>query len=88
MEVENLTAEVAEQLGVKGQEGVVVTSVEPGSTAAQAGLESGVVIIEAGRKPVKNVDELEKALSGKAAGGSVLLLVRTESGTRFVVLKG
>ncbi|MCL4191329.1 MAG: Do family serine endopeptidase, partial [Thermoguttaceae bacterium] len=27
MEVENLTAEVAEQLGVKGQEGVVVTSV-------------------------------------------------------------
>lgn len=88
MEVENLTADVAEQLGVKGQQGVVVTSVEQGSTAAQAGLESGMVILEAGRKPVKNVEELEKALSGKALESGVLLLVRTESGTRFVVLKG
>jgi hypothetical protein len=37
---------------------------------------------------VKSVDELAKALDEKAVIKGVLLLVRTEQGSRFVVLKG
>jgi hypothetical protein len=47
-----------------------------------------MVIVEAGRKPVKTVADLSAALDEKALAKGVLLLVRTEQGSRFVVLRG
>jgi S1-C subfamily serine protease len=62
--------------------------VEAGSAAERAGLSAGMVIVEAGRKPVKTVADLSAALDEKALAKGVLLLVRTEQGSRFVVLRG
>jgi serine protease Do len=87
MEVETLTEEVAEQLGVKADHGVVITRVEPASPAARAGLETGAVIVEAGRKPVKSVEDLDKVLSDESLEKGVLLLVRTPRGSSFVVIQ-
>jgi serine protease Do len=86
MEVGELNANVAEQLGVKETKGVVITNVEPGSAADRAGLESGMVISQVNRKPVTSVDEFKAAVQGKKSGESILLLVRTAQGSRFVVL--
>ena len=47
-----------------------------------------MVIVEAGHKPVKTVDDLMKALDEKSVSNGVLLLVRTEQGSRFVVIRG
>ena len=58
MDVSPLTAEVAEQLGVKNVEGVVISRVVPNSPADMAGLQSGWIITQANRKPVKTVDDL------------------------------
>ncbi|NUQ60856.1 MAG: Do family serine endopeptidase [Pirellulales bacterium] len=88
MEVETLTAEVAERLGVKADHGVVITGVESGSLADRAGLETGMVIVEAGRKPVKSVENLEKVITDEALQKGLLLLVRTQAGSNFVVLRG
>jgi len=86
LEVETLTPEIAEQLNVNADHGVVISDVLSGSPADRAGLESGMVIVEAGRSPVKSVADLKKAVE-EAKDGSVLLLVRSEQGSRFVVLK-
>lgn len=87
LEVAALTPEVAEQLGVKPNEGVVITQVRPNSPADEAGLSPGMVILQANRKKVQSVGDLEKALGDMSAEKGVLLLVRDGQGSRFVVLK-
>jgi serine protease Do len=86
LEVETLTDNVAEQLGLDVTEGVVITDVRSGSPAAEAGLEPGTVITQANRKSVKSVDEFRKALEEKPLSEGVLLLVRGDRGARFLVL--
>jgi serine protease Do len=87
IQVENLTPQVAEQLGIKAEHGVVITDVRSGSPAELAGLTNGMVITEAERQPVKTVDDFRKALGNKPLEKGVLLLIRTAEGTRFVVLR-
>jgi serine protease Do len=48
--VQQLTPEIARDLGLKQESGVVVTGVEPGSAAADAGIQTGDVIREVNRK--------------------------------------
>ena len=86
IQVADLTASVAEHLGIKAEHGVVITDVRNGSPADLAGLSSGMVITEANRQPVKTVDDFRKALDAKSLEKGVLLLVRTAEGSRFVVI--
>ena len=88
MEVQNLTPDLAAKLQIKADQGVVVTEVQAGSAAERAGLASGAVIVEANRKAVRNVEELSKAMDEKSLAKGVLLLVRTEQGSRFLVIRG
>ena len=85
LEVSPLSDQLAEQLGMEGIEGVVVTDVAAGSAAAQAGLQPGLVITQADRKQVSSVEELEAVIA--EADNDVLLLVRSETGSRFVVVE-
>lgn len=87
LEVETLTPEVAEHLEVKGDQGVVITQVEPDSLADMAGLSQGMVITEVNRRAVKSTEDFQKVLDDKALTKGVLLLVRTAQGSRYVVLK-
>jgi serine protease Do len=64
--------------------GVVVTDVDPGGAAAEAGLRPGDVILEANRRKVTGLAELERA--AKAAKGKLLLLVQRGKRTHYVVL--
>jgi serine protease Do len=71
-----------------GEKGVVVTSVEPGSPAADRGFKEGDVILEVAGSPVANVADVRKALSGAKSDGrrSVLLRVKSGEASRFVTL--
>ena len=86
IQVENLTPAIARHLGILASTvGVVVTSVDPSSAAAAADLESGDVIQEVNRKPVRDVKEFDRALAG-TENQTILLLVSRASATRFLVL--
>ena len=54
--------ELAKTLGLKRADGVVISSVEPQSAAAEAGLQRGDVILEVDRKKISNAAELRKTL--------------------------
>jgi len=87
LQAETLTSEVAEQLGVKAEQGIVITNVRPGSLAAQAGLRPGMVITRANHQPIGSPDDLKQALEKQPLEKGLLLLVETSEGARFVVLK-
>jgi serine protease Do len=86
--VQTLTPELGENLGLdKALKGVVVTQVEPGGPAAEAGLRRGDVILEVNRKPVKNAAAYQKAVHETGKGKSLLFLVRRGDNTIFLALK-
>jgi serine protease Do len=85
--VGNLTDELADRLGFKAKEGVIVTSVESGSQAEKKGISVGMLITEVDRKSVKNTKEFDEAIEKAGKGGSVLLLINDGTHTRFIVLK-
>ncbi len=84
LNVGELTPEIARQLGAKHAEGVVITSVERGSSADQAGLRAGMIIMQVNRQDVHSVEECQAALNRST--DDILLLVRANGGSRFVVL--
>ncbi|MCE5284192.1 MAG: DegQ family serine endoprotease [Deltaproteobacteria bacterium] len=84
--VQDLTPQIARELGIKGAAGVVVTQVEPGSAAAEAMLQAGDVIREVNRKPVKNVEEFMRKLEQTKGQESILLLIQRGTGSLFVAV--
>ena len=88
---QNVTAELRGQLGVSTS-GVVITSVQPGSGADNAGLEPGMVISRMGSTEVTTVDDLEQAVQQIDETSKVLLLVGIPANngrmlSRFVLIE-
>jgi serine protease Do len=85
--VQNVTPEMMQGLGLDRVQGVVVTSVERGSPADNAGLRRGDVILEIDRKPVRTLSEYHNMIAGLKQVGSALFLVQRGQTTSFVALK-
>ncbi|MFK7778609.1 MAG: Do family serine endopeptidase [Gimesia sp.] len=87
IEVQALSQELAEQLGYSDNvKGVVITGVEPGSAAEEAGLMKGMIIEKIGATMVSTMDQFSQGLKESKDKKSVLLLVRNNSGARFIVV--
>ena len=85
--VQPLTPEIADSLGLGSNvKGVVVSGVEPGSSADEAGIRRGDVILEVNREPVKDLPSYRNALKASKSK-SVLFLVRRGDNTIFMALK-
>lgn len=87
MDVTDLSAEQAEQLGYKGETGALVAEVDPNGLAYAAGIRPGMLVLKVGKSSVKNANDFKQAVSQAKIEDGVLLLVRTQAGNRFVVLK-
>lgn len=84
IKVDSLTPDLLRRLNLpETTRGVVITSVEPDSNAAVAGLRRGEVIEEVARQPVSSVAEFNAAVE-KSGKKSILLSVRGPSGLRYV----
>lgn len=86
MGLSELTESRRQQLGLpEGFSGVLVSRVEPGSSAEKQGLHPGDVIARVGSTSVDSVAEAKAAiLKAKSAGDHAALLVRRRDGQQFV----
>jgi serine protease Do len=84
--VQNLTPQIAGELGLKDTAGIVVVNVAPESPAAEALILPGDVIKELNRKPVKNVDDFMQKIDKTKAGEPLLLLIAREQNRLFVTI--
>ncbi|MGA9725335.1 MAG: DegQ family serine endoprotease [Candidatus Binatus sp.] len=87
LHVKDLSPGIAKELGLESPGGVVISSVQPGSRADDAGLRARDVILEVNRAAVKNVDSYQTALKASAKGKIVLLLVKRGENTIYVTVK-
>jgi serine protease Do len=75
-----LTPELREHLNMRAdQPGLLVTEVEPGSPAAQAGLDHGDIIQELNRKPVSTPDAFQSAMDKAGPDPQLLTIDRAGS---------
>ncbi|MGB6596965.1 MAG: DegQ family serine endoprotease [Candidatus Acidiferrum sp.] len=84
VEVSNLSADIAQQLGIPATtKGVVVTNIDPASQTADSGLQKGDVIQEVNHQAVNSVSQFETAV--RKAGDNPLLLVNRGGNTLFII---
>ncbi|MGZ3536304.1 MAG: DegQ family serine endoprotease [Thermodesulfobacteriota bacterium] len=84
--VQNITPEIAQGLGLKREAGVVVTRVEPGSPAANAGIQTGDVIREVDRKPIKDVDDFVQKIEKSKDQENILLFLQRGQNNLFAAV--
>ena len=83
--VQELTEELAEELGLAPEEeGVLISEVEAGSPAEEAGLRPGDIIKEIARIEIKSLNDFQEALRGIRVGEDAL--IRTARG--FTIVRG
>ncbi|MEQ8742089.1 Do family serine endopeptidase [Parasphingorhabdus sp.] len=79
LSVVDLTPAIARQIGVAStQKGVVVSTVDPSSDAAQKGIKRGFLITSVNRQPVNSAADLDSAINSakRSNRGAVLLQIR------------
>ncbi len=84
--VRTLTADAALAMKLQADEGVLVTSVQPGSAAAAAGVQVGDVITSVGSTAVSTKEDFLKALQGSDGDAVMLNLNRGDEKT-YGILK-
>ncbi|HUT13573.1 MAG TPA: Do family serine endopeptidase [Thermoguttaceae bacterium] len=87
LEVGEMTDELAKHLGYEELSGVLVTEVKADGLAAEVGVRAGDLILRVGKTPVKSIAEFEAAVKKESLQEGIMLLIRTQQGNRFVVLK-
>jgi serine protease Do len=87
MTVQELTPEISRSLRVTETKGLVVTNVEEGTPADEAGLRRGDVIVEVSQRKVETLRDYRAALGRVGSADSLLLLVRRGGNVLYIALK-
>lgn len=83
-----LTSDMARRLRVPADtEGVLVSDVDQGSTAARAGISRGDVILQVNRRPVTSPQEASRTLGQVPSGGTAFLLILRNGQQTFVTVR-
>jgi len=87
MSVQTLTPQIAQQLGINPESGVVVTQVSRDSAADNAGLQSGDVILKLDHQKLSSSEDFTRiARKDQSAGKSALALVQRGDHTIYTVI--
>jgi serine protease Do len=86
VQIQPVTADIAEGLGLKKAAGALVSEPQPNGPAAKAGIESGDVIMAVDGNPVNDARELARRIGTMAPGTSVKLGVLHQGQEKTVTL--
>ena len=83
LSIQTLTPEMAQQLGYRNDDGVIISSVTSGSPADEAGLRRGDLIREVNRTEVSTAPEFKRLISRLESGDSAVLLINRRGQNTF-----
>jgi serine protease Do len=88
LSVQNLTPELAQRFGwEESEQGVVISSVQPGGPASEAMLRPGDLIKEVNRQKIQNLKDFNQAIQKSQKAEPLLLLVKRGDKTFYVAVK-
>ncbi|MDC3091702.1 DegQ family serine endoprotease [Rickettsiales bacterium] len=73
--IQEITPDIAKSLGLKNEEGVLISMVNPGEPADKAGVKAGDVILKFNDKEIKNVKALQRTVAESAVESSAKISV-------------
>ncbi|GJM16167.1 MAG: peptidase [Thermodesulfobacteriota bacterium] len=85
--VKQLTPEIAQRLKLDKDNGVIISNVQQGSAAGEAGLKPGDIILEIDKKPINSLDDYSQALENVKSGDTALFLVKRGANTIYSALR-
>jgi serine protease Do len=86
MSVQDITPDIAAQLGLSQKKGVIVADVQEGSLAEEVGIQQQDIILQVNKTKVTTVTEYKSQLIKAGTKGSLLLLIKRGRTTFFVPL--
>lgn len=84
--IQEVTRELAESFGLSKPQGALIASVEKGSPADKAGLETGDVILQFNGKPVVQSSDLPRIVGNTKPGSKVAMQVWRGGGSKELTL--
>ena len=86
MTVQEITPDIANQLGLPLKKGILVVDVQQGSLADEVGIQPQDIILQVNKKKVTTMKDYKQEITKAGAKGSVLLLIKRGRATFFVPL--
>ena len=87
LELQELTEELAAQLGYEGRGGVIISEVDPDSPAAKSGLKPGQLVEEVNKVKIDSMEDLNKVIEKSVEKNRVLLKVRSGNYSQYIALR-
>ncbi len=87
LRIQEITPVLAQYLKLESREGVIVSFVEPGSPAEEAGVRRGDVILSVNGTRVQHINEAQRALFGTQIGDRLTLTIVREGEERTVSMR-
>ena len=84
VEIQPVTPEIANALGLKRVEGALVAETEPGGPAAKAGIVPGDVVLAVDGHPISNGADLAAKIGSMAPGTTVQISIFRDGGERTI----
>jgi serine protease Do len=86
VQIQPVTAEIAESLGMKDAHGAIVAQPQDNSPAVKAGIQAGDVIVNVNGHKVKDARDLAKQIGGMSPGTSVKLDILRDGKQKNITL--
>ncbi|MCX5830045.1 MAG: DegQ family serine endoprotease [Deltaproteobacteria bacterium] len=87
MTLQEITPEMARNLGLSEKGGIVITRVNPNSPADEAGLKAGDIILNVNRIRIQVMKDLTDELARSGKQETIMLLIKREEATLFVTIR-
>jgi serine protease Do len=86
MSVQEITPEIAQQLGLSIKKGLIVVDVQEGSVADEVGIQVQDIILQVNKAKIATMKEYQREIAKAGEKGSILLLIKRGKATFFVPL--
>jgi serine protease Do len=87
MNVQDITPQMARQLGIPASKGVIVTEVEEGSPADEVGIQSRDIILQVNKVNIGSLKDYQREIAKPSSKNSILLLIKRGKTTYYVALR-